>query len=706
MAEDFDTWVDGKPQIGPGGDPSLDTWVDGEPLTGPRADFLKTDFSDYTTSSPPSDWTSRWGAFSVNTIVANSDDDAAGTKKLHIDGPLDTRTLLSWDLADNILNPDILVKLETIGAIQDRHFYLHVRASGATSNESSYHIAIGDSLADGIAVRKFVNGTATTLQDADCVITSPISLFVRFKINGTSLKAKVWNTDQVEPGEWLLEATDSDITTGGWIGVGDYSGNGFYVDHIEVHDVTEPSFPNDISWSYDNAEKYFGSLRPTQLVSSAGFSAVRAIGGLFGSQYKKVTGARIYVGPTHTSQVRVAVYSGGSLTAGPEGATLLADLGQTTGTITSGWVELSCIPVVIPMNQPLWLVLKGNDGNFFIWYNNGEIGQVGNWQKGNGRWNTTSIDYDEENAFAATWPTDAGGSFNTAYYDGMQIIMVDGSVWTPIVATNSATNIVSDGARLNGNLTSLDGEASVNAWFEWGVAGSGFPNSTSVQELTATGAFYADISSLTDEVTYQFRAVINRQGSDEVQGEVFVFCNNDQYNIPVTIYNPDCELGADGWTTTTGELGIRTANPVDHTTGSGQYFYGIACAVLEVYQEIDLSPFLQGALIDSETLKLVVTYWQSSYNDYDEGQIKIRMKDANRTVISSNQNSLISSTKQIWTERSFSVNIPTNTRYIDLVMYGERVNGTALDAYFDDFSAVIVPKSSSGGYRPAVIVVC
>jgi hypothetical protein len=48
---------------------------------------------------------------------------------------------------------------------------------------------------------------------------------VRFRVNGTSLKAKVWKETELEPETWHLETTDSDITDAGWVGAGAFAHN-------------------------------------------------------------------------------------------------------------------------------------------------------------------------------------------------------------------------------------------------------------------------------------------------------------------------------------------------------------------------------------------------------------------------------------------------------------------------------------------------
>lgn len=75
------------------------------------------------------------------------------------------------------------------------------------------------------------------------------------------------------------------------------------------------------------------------------------------------------------------------------------------------------------------------------------------------------------------------------------------------VETNSATNVQSGQATLNGTLTDLGGNSSVEVWFEWGTDTS-YGNSTSHQTKTNTGDFTATIvTGLNPETTYHFRAV-------------------------------------------------------------------------------------------------------------------------------------------------------------------------------------------------------
>jgi hypothetical protein len=117
---------------------------------------------------------------------------------------------------------------------------------------------------------------------------------------------------------------------------------------------------------------------------------------------------------------------------------------------------------------------------------------------------------------------------------GWEIILEDASVWTPAVTTNAATNIVSDGARLNGNLTDLDGEASVEVLFEYGET-TAYGTSTTPETKSTTGTFYADLTSL-DPGTYHFRAIVRKTDDSEPNyGEDLTFSVGSTYSPAIIV---------------------------------------------------------------------------------------------------------------------------------------------------------------------------
>lgn len=95
---------------------------------------------------------------------------------------------------------------------------------------------------------------------------------------------------------------------------------------------------------------------------------------------------------------------------------------------------------------------------------------------------------------------------------------ITGSV--PVVSTNSASNVTTNGAMLNGYVNN-NGSA-VNVWFEYGPTAS-FSNSTSPISYSAISSNYSTpISGLLSNTTYYFRAVAqNTQGT--VYGSTYSF---------------------------------------------------------------------------------------------------------------------------------------------------------------------------------------
>lgn len=72
--------------------------------------------------------------------------------------------------------------------------------------------------------------------------------------------------------------------------------------------------------------------------------------------------------------------------------------------------------------------------------------------------------------------------------------------------TLAATNTQDNNATLNGMLSSLGSYAAADVYFQYGLNTS-YGSTTSFQNRTSTGVFYADITNLQPSTTYHFRAV-------------------------------------------------------------------------------------------------------------------------------------------------------------------------------------------------------
>ncbi len=114
----------------------------------------------------------------------------------------------------------------------------------------------------------------------------------------------------------------------------------------------------------------------------------------------------------------------------------------------------------------------------------------------------------------------------------------------PTVETDAATSVDHDSAQLNGELTSLGDDATVDVYFQWREDGSGtWDNSTAAQEKSSTGTFNATISSLDASTDYEFRAVV--EGTQTVYGDTLEFTTTAA-PVDVTITAPAAYLSVFG----------------------------------------------------------------------------------------------------------------------------------------------------------------
>ncbi len=89
---------------------------------------------------------------------------------------------------------------------------------------------------------------------------------------------------------------------------------------------------------------------------------------------------------------------------------------------------------------------------------------------------------------------------------GTEHVFTTGRV-PPSVVTGNATNLTTNSAALNGNLTALGTATTVNVSFQYGITQGGpYPNSSTTQARTATDAFQINLTALSPRTTYYYRA--------------------------------------------------------------------------------------------------------------------------------------------------------------------------------------------------------
>ena len=191
-----------------------------------------TDFSEYTTDTAPSDWTSRWKAPTSFTVVADAA--ATGGKVLRIVQTTMQRTFLSWDAVPPAADVEIVARFRTSVAPTDateaQMHVLKVRAGGAAASESSYN----GNVAKRILITKYVAGSAAPLAaGGDVNVLANAWWWIRLRANGSSVYGRLWREGSAEPSTWFSN-TDSSLSSG-LVGVGMWAAFTVDFDVIGVH---------------------------------------------------------------------------------------------------------------------------------------------------------------------------------------------------------------------------------------------------------------------------------------------------------------------------------------------------------------------------------------------------------------------------------------------------------------------------------------
>lgn len=147
--------------------------------------------------------------------------------------------------------------------------------------------------------------------------------------------------------------------------------------------------------------------------SGFSLSNCRLLGGLSPNvDNLKLKDIAAYVGSTHSEQVRLAVYQGGTLD-NPVGASLVHDFGVTSGSATHSWISKGSADVSLQKNVPTWIAIKCNGSGWSLQYEN-DSSKSGDTQSARGRWSSTGISADENTAYPSTVPS--GGAFDDFWY--------------------------------------------------------------------------------------------------------------------------------------------------------------------------------------------------------------------------------------------------------------------------------------------------
>lgn len=177
-----------------------------------------TDFEGDTLDQQPPGTTVRWGAAEVGAWAVR-EVSPGGTR--YVSNPQSSlHPALSWDMADGAGDVDLVCSFD-FNLDGTTRGYLVGRGGGTPIAPDGYFSWVR--LNNNQRVYKTVGGTETELGTASGN-RPPEPRWIRFRVQGGTMKMRQWGPSEAEPATWDVEGADADLLTG-WAGLGCRFGN-------------------------------------------------------------------------------------------------------------------------------------------------------------------------------------------------------------------------------------------------------------------------------------------------------------------------------------------------------------------------------------------------------------------------------------------------------------------------------------------------
>ncbi len=207
------------------------------------------------------------------------------------------------------------------------------------------------------------------------------------------------------------------------------------------------------------------------------------------------------------------------------------------------------------------------------------------------------------------------------------------------VNTNSATNVTTNGALLNGYVTGVN-NSSVTTWFQWGTSYSNLFNTTNQNYNYGNNNFSSNIFNLSPNTTYYFRAVA-QGNSGTVYGNVLSFTTTGGFINPIyptPVYNqPSVNITAD-----LNNLGYGSATTLRWTSFNANSCYASGGSLgWAGAKSTGPASFYTGSLTASRTYTITCTNGYGTATDSVTVNIGSQTTTTTTTPVRSNNSSLL-----------------------------------------------------------------
>jgi hypothetical protein len=203
-------------------------------------------------------WTPRWEAADGDwRIVSGSGYEGEHALEFEHDGSERTRYAISWDAVGEPSDVEVLDKFRVPEFNEDDalgfHGRVHLRSSIDGGQEGGYWIET-EARENAFRLGKYTDGDLTTLGRFGTPAENTF-FYRRFRAEGETLRAKVWEVTEAEPAGWDIEVTDGDHSEG-WVGLGSFGTEAVETDVLSVGidgetapgPFSDVSRPPSLSW--------------------------------------------------------------------------------------------------------------------------------------------------------------------------------------------------------------------------------------------------------------------------------------------------------------------------------------------------------------------------------------------------------------------------------------------------------------------------
>jgi hypothetical protein len=148
-------------------------------------------------------------------------------------------------------NTEVLMSFRFPSTGAKGYLQIYSRASGdwpGGSPTSGYYVEISNN-GSNVGLRKVSSGTITELTNAAVGQATTAKQWVRFRVDGSTLMAKVWTDGTQDPAGWETQATDASFSAPGVLQLrwnrssAATAASEVYLDDLTVRDVDSSSLP-------------------------------------------------------------------------------------------------------------------------------------------------------------------------------------------------------------------------------------------------------------------------------------------------------------------------------------------------------------------------------------------------------------------------------------------------------------------------------